>query len=385
MKLLLGLLLALALVGGGACLGWSWYVNQPWTAWEDFRRDFVQADGRVVDRTAGARSTSEGQAYGMFFALVANDQDAFARILKWAEDNLAQGDLSANLPAWLWGAQDGDATADAQWAVKDPNPASDADVWMAYSLLEAARLWAKPGYEVLGRQILWNVRNKELAAAGELGPILIPAPDGFRHQELGWRLNPSYWPEFQLRYLQTVDPSGPWASVMQTADQLLRDATVRGIAPDWFEYHPRLGVRQDEKTGAVSSYDAIRVYLWAGMTPNSQWLPVLGSYVSVISKRGYPPERVDTPTQAIGGGEPLGFSAAVLPFLDALNEDSLLEKQAKRLDESRINGALGDPAHYYDQVLALFGEGWLEERFRFDQDGRMTPRWRRTCCNVFSS
>ena len=380
MKNLVLLAVALGVLVVGICLGVSWHAQRPWTAWESFRSGFVQADGRVVDHTAGARSTSEGQAYGLFFALVANDQDAFARILAWAQDNLAGGDLNRNLPAWLWGEDD-----QGQWRVLDPNPASDADLWIAYSLLEAARLWGKADYEALGRQVLWNVRTREVAPAGDLGPILLPAPDGFRHGELGWRLNPSYLPEFQLRYLQLVDPSGPWAAIHKTADQMMADAVNNGVAPDWFEFEPRLGVQPDAKTGGISSYDAIRTYLWAGMTPQSNWLTLLSPYVAVINKRGLPPERVDPRTRAIDGGSPLGFSAAVLPFLDAMNEDSLLEKQIKRLAESRINGALGDPAHYYDQVLALFGEGWVSGHFQFDRDGRMTPRWRRTCCDAFSS
>lgn len=380
MKNLVLLLVALGLLAGGVCLGVSWHAHRPWTAWEDFRSGFVQADGRVVDHTAAARSTSEGQAYGLFFALVANDEDAFARILDWAQNNLAGGDLNRNLPAWLWGED-----PEAGWGIRDPNAASDADLWIAYALLEAARLWGRPAYEALGRQVLWNVRTREVAAAGELGPILLPAPDGFRHGELGWRLNPSYLPEFQLRYFQVVDPSGPWSAVHRTADQMMPKVVINGVAPDWFEFDPRLGVQPDAKTGGIASYDAIRTYLWAGMTPDSKWLPLLAPFVGVIKKRGLPPERVDPQTRAIDGGSPLGFSAAVLPFLDAMNEDSLLEKQIKRLAESRINGALGDPAHYYDQVLALFGEGWLSGRYRFDRDGRMTPRWRRTCCDAFSS
>lgn len=30
---------------------------------------------------------------------------------------------------------------------------------------------------------------------------------------------------------------------------------------------------------------------------------------------------------------------------------------------------------YYDEALCLFGEGWVEGRYRFDDDGNLWPRW----------
>ncbi|MEI7536628.1 MAG: glycosyl hydrolase family 8, partial [Comamonadaceae bacterium] len=65
-----------------------------WSDWIIFRDRFVQADGRVVDFSADAQSTSEGQTYAMFFALVANDRPSFDRLLAWTRANLAQGDLT---------------------------------------------------------------------------------------------------------------------------------------------------------------------------------------------------------------------------------------------------------------------------------------------------
>lgn len=48
-------------------------------------------------------STSEGQSYGLFFALAANDRAGFDKLLTWTQNNLAEGDLKQHLPGWLWG------------------------------------------------------------------------------------------------------------------------------------------------------------------------------------------------------------------------------------------------------------------------------------------
>ncbi|MGE8248482.1 MAG: glycosyl hydrolase family 8, partial [Stenotrophomonas bentonitica] len=71
----------------------------PWTAWQVMRASSVTPDGRMVDHNnADQRSTSEGQSYALFFALVDNDQPLFDRLLRWTEDNLAGGSMAQRLP-----------------------------------------------------------------------------------------------------------------------------------------------------------------------------------------------------------------------------------------------------------------------------------------------
>jgi hypothetical protein len=93
-----------------------------------------------------------GQSYGLFFALVANDHERFDRLLHWTNNNLAGGDLGTRLPGWLWGKTPG-----GQWQILDQHSASDADLWIAYSLCEAGRLWRQPLYGALGRRMLARI------------------------------------------------------------------------------------------------------------------------------------------------------------------------------------------------------------------------------------
>src|ERR1035438_3730820 len=132
----------------------------PWVLWTSYAAHFIDAQGRVIDHTGGDRTTSEGQAYGMFFALADNDRPAFDRLLAWTQANLASNDLGTHLPSWLWGKN-----KDGNWQTIDPNSASDADVWMAYALIEAGRLWTAPNYTSLGRQMMAQIAKKEVAKA----------------------------------------------------------------------------------------------------------------------------------------------------------------------------------------------------------------------------
>ncbi|RYF53408.1 MAG: cellulase, partial [Comamonadaceae bacterium] len=157
--------------------------------WQAFLQRHVQPDGRVIDfDTPQQHSTSEGQSYTLFFALVHNDRPLFERVLAWTEANLSGGSLAQRLPAWQWGRQ-----TNGTWGVLDNNAASDGDLWIAYALLEAARLWNVPAWRTLGRQLLARVVAEEVVVLEGLGPMLLPWPRTVA-QAPNWRLNPSYMP-----------------------------------------------------------------------------------------------------------------------------------------------------------------------------------------------
>jgi len=137
----------------------------PWADWQDFQAAFLGAGDRVIDpASARAVTVSEGQAYALFFALVAGERVRFERLLRWTEDNLARGDLSLHLPAWQWGRRD-----DGSWGVLDANSASDADLWLVYALGEAGRLWRERRYLALSSVLAERVLREETVQLPGLG------------------------------------------------------------------------------------------------------------------------------------------------------------------------------------------------------------------------
>jgi endo-1,4-beta-D-glucanase Y len=333
----------------------------------------VQADGRVIDLTFERKSTSEGQSYALFFALVAGQRAQFDTLLKWTSDNLAAGRLGDRLPAWLWGQR-----ADGSWGVKDENSAADADLWIAYTLLEAGRLWSAPSYTETGRKLLRLISRDETADAGSAGRVLLPGAIGFKLDKGRFRINPSYLPGFMFRYLAATDPAGPWRSVWDGYVRMAPEVFVAGVAPDLFVVDSAGRIMADTERAPSGSYDAIRVYLWAGMSGQNggEMIGMLSPFASLVRKLGTPPERVNPLTGAATKADysPLGFSGAVLPFLSALDEEATLERQRDRLHAAALRAKLGESTNYYDQVLTLFGMGWLDGWYRFDDGGRLQPK-----------
>jgi endoglucanase len=358
-----------------------------WPAWQAFRRQFLREGDRVIDPlSARAQTVSEGQAYALFFALVAGERECFERILRWTEDNLAGGDLSLRLPAWQWGRRD-----DGSYGVLDANPASDADLWLVYTLGEAGRLWHERRYLALSSVLAERVLREESAILPGLGRSLLPGAQGFALDSQRWRLNPSYLPLFLARWLAMRSADRRWQELLASNLRLLRESAPRGFAPDWAWYQDGAattvqGATRADRAGfdpapaaaadRIGSYDAVRVYLWLGITAPADparagLLSHFAPMADQVERGGSPPRSVEVFDGSVQGVGPAGFSAALLPFLDALERASAARDQARRLLEQPV------PADaYYEQALSLFALGWRERRYALAADGSLVPAWR---------
>jgi len=352
-----------------------------WPLWEQFKVNYIESSGRVIaGNSRQIESFSEGQAYGMMFALIANDPETFELLWKWSVANLAQGNIEARLPAWNWGEAN-----DGTWKILDENSASDADLWYAYALLEAGRSWQRNDYIADAKKILAQVKTKAIVTLPGLGKMILPGQIGFAFIPNQWLLNPSYLPISILRRFATFDSNGPWDELAKNSAKMITASSPKGFAPDWVGYQGLSPISGkfivDPNKGDIGSYDAIRVYLWAGMTDANDPLtqPILKSLQGmekILKSNSTPPERVNTVNGVPSGAGPVGFSAALLPYLKAINKSDLLQAQLERVKNMLLTKPL--PV-YYDSVLNLFGIGWFENRYRFSSNGLISLNWNQAC------
>lgn len=344
------------------------------TLWTAYLARYLQADGRVLDSGIGQDTTSsEAQVYTLLLSLIANDRSTFDTVLGWTETHMAQNDLTQHLPGWSWGKRQ-----DGTWILLDSNPASDADLWLAYTLFQAGNLWKEPRYSKLAEAILLQVKQTEIKQLPGFGAMLLPAPVGF-HQQNTWRFNPSYLPLQVIQYFKKIDRTGPWAELHHNTLKLF-DTFPRDVAPDWVMFDEKTGWSYDESVWPVGSYDAIRTYMWTGMLHKNdpakiKLLKSLEGMRHVVNITQLPPHKINIVNGDLETGAPVGFSAAMLPFLKSLDEGRLIARQHRAIKESLRNDLLGDNPRYYDQVLTLFGLGWEQGSFSFALDGSLVPRW----------
>lgn len=324
-----------------------------WPAWDTFKVEQLQS-GRVIDfNDERLITTSEGQSYALFFALVADDQKAFAEMLSWTEKHLAKGQLSKNLPAWLWGER-------PTPAVIDTNNALDSDMWIAYCLLEAGRLWNKSEYTEKGLALL-KLLETQVREIAHVGKVLLPGHVGFEKNG-NITINSSYYPLFLLRRFAQEDAS--WQAVFDGCLRATLQSAPNGFAPDWatFDKDGNLTSTSDP----IGSYNAIRVYLWAGMMSTKD--PVrrvlkdhFAPMIRLTESLNLPPEKVDTQKLQANHVGPVGFGACLLPLMDKNAHLALIRTYLTSTPIVKDN--------YYQNVLMLFAQGYDKGLYRFDEMG----------------
>jgi endo-1,4-beta-D-glucanase Y len=199
-------------------------------------------------------------------------------------------------------------------------------------------------------------------------------------------LNPSYLPLPLLFAASQFELKGPWRQMALELPNLMQRASPSGFAMDWVQCGPEGLVASSEpgrpSKNARGSYDAIRVYLWAGMTAKEtpgaeKMLQIFAPMSHYVRTHSGPPEIVASDGRILSASAPVGFSAALVPFLwssgDKTSAAALKKMATAEFSES--TGLLGSPARYYDQNLALFALGWQEQRFQFAPDGTLRVRW----------
>lgn len=193
--------------------------------WDRYVRDFVQDDGRVIDRGRQDLSTSEGQAYALVRAVWCHDRGTFDKVLRWTHDNLQAGHPE-RLPAWKWGRRD-----DGSWGMLDEKAAADADQWMAWALLLAAERWKDATYGDRALSLLEAIWNEETK---EIGGTRTMLPGKWATWNDPVQLNPSYWLPFAWRKFAEVDKARPWGRLVDDGYKLFEACrTPSGLQPDW--------------------------------------------------------------------------------------------------------------------------------------------------------
>jgi endoglucanase len=226
-----------------------------------------------------------------------------------------------------------------------------------------------------------RILSTETKEIPKLGLVLLPGKTGFTPDDHRVRLNPSYTPLQLLRWFSTHSKDPRWVALTNSSLQIIINSSPKGYAPDWTLYDDTQGFLPDTdaQQSTPGSYDAIRVYLWAGMMnrddSNRRLLTdTFKPMAQFIASHGSPPQSIQVISGVANNPGSSGFSAAMLPFLQASGFYKSSDEQLKRIADQPI----GEDS-YYDQVLGLYGTGWLNKLYQFDSKGNLTPRWMSKC------
>jgi endoglucanase len=229
-------------------------TSQDAREWCFFRERFIDPDGRVIDTGNRGISHSEGQGWGLLFAVSFDDRARFDSVLGWTLRTLRRDEDS--LLRWRYDPHRADP-------VDDPNNATDGDLFVAWALWKAAFRWREPRYAALARLMAQDILNLLVVQAGAR-TVLLPGVFGFETAS-AVTVNPSYLCFPALRDLAEAVPSILWGQLRESGLALVEQGRFGAwrLPPDW------LSVARDD--GALSpaagwparfSYDAIRIPLY---------------------------------------------------------------------------------------------------------------------------
>jgi endoglucanase len=232
-------------------------------AWWLYKSEFLDG-GRIIDRSNGNITHSEGQGYAMLLAVAADDPDTFGALWSWTEKELyVRGD---NLAAWKWDPE-------ASPHVSDPNNASDGDLLIAWALMRAGKKWGDAGYTGKAKAIVEALVQKAIVVDPAYGTLLLPAAQGFSAAEQpdGPVVNLSYWVFPALRELGTLDSAFPSKALIESGSKLLKTARFGAsqLPSDWISLkgdYPRPA----QKFAPNFGYDAVRIPLYAAWYGHEQ-------------------------------------------------------------------------------------------------------------------
>lgn len=254
--------MAVPFLSAAACAAPAWAARAAFAPddpdWLSFKNRFISSEGRVIDTGNNGISHSEGQSYGMLFALTFGDRATFDRVNQWTATQLKRpGDA---LHIWRWLPNQKDHTP-------DQNNATDGDLVIAMALSRAATLWTMPAYGDAAAAIAAAIRNKLIVNAGSR-LVLLPGVNGFAGKT-AFTVNPSYYNFVAFRELGALDSSPLWQVLGLDGLALIQAARFGRwqLPPDWLSV-PKAAGNLGIAAGwpPLCSYDAIRVPLnlvWA--------------------------------------------------------------------------------------------------------------------------
>lgn len=221
--------------------------------WSSFRARFVTDEGRIIDNANGNVSHSEGQGWGLLFAVSFNDKKTFENIFRWTVAALRRP--SDRLHAWRY-------TPATVPPVADLNNATDGDIFIAAALARAAALWADDEYAAAAEAISRDILARLVRRVGRR-LVLLPAITGFERSD-GTVINLSYYAFPFLADLARTTLSPQWEPLLNDGLSLITAGRFGEwmLPPDWLLLDHASHLRPAPGWPPRFSFDAIRIPLW---------------------------------------------------------------------------------------------------------------------------
>jgi endoglucanase len=268
-------------------------------AWDSYARQFVQADGRVVDTGNQGITHTEGLGVSMLVAQACDDRVRFDKMWRFCRTNLRRPD---GLYSWKWVPGKG---------VADANNATDGDIYIAWALYRAGVRWNDKELLSAAGDLAKAIRTNCLVVSPR-GRVLLPGVNGFIVKSATGVdravVNPSYWVFPAFKDLMKVDLSPVWGELYRDGLALLEAAHYgsQDLPSDWLILDDPVAPWRERP--ARFGYEAIRVPLFLSWAQKAQH-PTLRACAKFMQQPGFPAWVGLDGTEKANYAAPSGFEA----------------------------------------------------------------------------
>jgi len=320
--------------------------------WKTYRSSYIRRDGYVFDpHNNGGEVTSEGQSYALLRAVWMDDEQTFARVLRWTEKNLKRSD---GMYAWQWHPEDG---------TKDSNTATDADQDIALALILAAHHFDRPEYLALARDIIVAVREH---AGIKIGNGWFPSAGNWAVEDRV--INLSYFMPYSYPFFDRLDPEGNWMQVLETGYDLIEQARrLPGVMliPDFMELDENGVLKPVAEYRGLSgnySFDSMRIHWRVALDcrlnkrPRACADPAGTRELARLLRENHKIVLRYTPDAVpMSHTESLSFYGSLLPAFEQIAPESAQRIRQKELSFRVLKRLMKKKDRYYDRNWVWFG------------------------------
>lgn len=241
-------------------------------------RPFTEGNNDAPNYAPAADIVSEGQAYGMLFAVQHNDKDTFDLIENFNRNVLERANYpsstaslraqGAHLMGWHYNAQNSNASGPN--SMYDWNFASDADIDRAKALLYAHNRWGNSS----GASIPYLARAKEILddlkiwSHNSVNGVRYMGANSLSLNDTTAETNVSYFDMTTFRLARQMFSDQFWDQSINGMYEIIRKATSStgslatnwGLPPDWVNWNTTNLTAELPDSGRSTrySYDAFR-------------------------------------------------------------------------------------------------------------------------------
>lgn len=334
--------------------------------WNTYKSKYIDSNGRAIDEQAGGITTSEGQSYSMLRSVWQNDKSTFDNSWTWTKDNLRRkGDA---LFSWQWGKRE-DNTYGVLEQSGGQNVAVDADIDIAWSLINASKVWNDSKYLEEAKPIIRDIWGLNVINSGS-GKLILASNNlekQYNKEEI--IVNPSYFSTYAMREFAQITPELEWIRLVddcyfllnQILDTKYENQDRKTVLPvDWVMVNSNtVKITKIPDKGLSYGYDAVRIPWRVALDwkmfqkPESiNYLKRLNFLSNEWQNKNTIYTTYDQTGNITGNYESLLGYATSLAYFDVVNPSA-----ANSIYSEKIAPRLGESMSYYDSNWVAFGLG----------------------------